>query len=100
MSASSSRLEVIDKGASDLEPALPPLPAISAGLGLKNGIENKEHRGRFMANRLGRHPLCLATASNVYVTLECSLEDTLLREELGLARSYCPSRAASHATPR
>ena len=79
------------QGSRGREPASPPLPAISAGIGLRNGIENEEHRGRFMANRLGRHPLCLATASDAYVTLECSLEDTLLREELGRSSlvRYC-----------
>ncbi len=82
------------------EPASACVPSISAGIGLKNGIENQEHRGRFMANRPPRRSPGFRTAFCTHVTLNCALEDTLLREERGswtLQRFSC---AASQEMPR
>jgi hypothetical protein len=52
----------------------------SAGIGLRNGIENEEHRGRFMAKSSSLASVTLETVQRPYVMLKCCPEDTLLRK--------------------
>jgi hypothetical protein len=52
----------------------------NAGIGLRNGIENEEHRGRFMAKSSWIALVTVETVQHSDVMLKCCLRDTLLCE--------------------